>query len=371
VTSPNLFTNSATAISYTAVNANPEGSVQTEGQALYQQASNSSQPDVVVKRQFEQQNQDQKTQLANEFIESAGREGIYHLASTPDGQHALAVVYNHAGSEGRGFMREAHEEQGHTAIDYTQKDSDGASIGTKMQEGIVAQNGAHLGQTNQVVQATQDPQTTPAAQATPELAHATQPAPEPAQAVQTTPVSGNGGKQTYSATLNSSGQADKSAIGLVAGTTIAVAPKAESSLGVAELVKSGIKLLPEMAARLAEAAVMMLIPGEIGQDPTTYQLDGRDELRVKYDEDMLSGVIEQQVDGAWESTGQVVTPEYKNDDFFGGIVDLLLRMIFRMHQPPIRYAHLQMHRAPFLHYRTERGKWQIRVGDFRRMKERV
>ncbi|MEJ2407335.1 MAG: hypothetical protein P8171_24280 [Candidatus Thiodiazotropha sp.] len=148
MTSPNLFTNSATAISYTAVNANPEGAAQTEGQALYQQASSSYQPDVVVKRQFEQQNQDQKTQLANEFIESAGREGIYHLASTPDGQHALAVVYNHAGREGRGFMREAHEEQGHTAIDYTQKDSDGASIGTKMQEGIVAQNGAHLGQTN-------------------------------------------------------------------------------------------------------------------------------------------------------------------------------------------------------------------------------
>jgi hypothetical protein len=65
---------------------------------------------------------------------------------------------------------------------------------------------------------------------------------------------------------------------------------------------------------------MMLIPSEIGQDPTTYQLDGRDNLRVKYDEDMLSGVIEQQVDGAWESTGQLVTPEYKNDDFFGGIV---------------------------------------------------
>jgi hypothetical protein len=87
----------------------------------------------------------------------------------------LAVVYNHAGSEGRKFMREAHEEQGHTAIDYTQKDSDGASIGTKMQEGIVAQNGAHLGQTNQAAQTTpvaqatpeQSPQTTPASQAAP------------------------------------------------------------------------------------------------------------------------------------------------------------------------------------------------------------
>jgi hypothetical protein len=111
VTSPNLFTNSATATSYTAAGANPEGVVQTEGQALYQQARSSHQPDVVVKRQFEQRNQDLQTQLANEFIESAGSEGITQLASTPDGQHALAVVYDHAGSEGRGLMREVHEEQ--------------------------------------------------------------------------------------------------------------------------------------------------------------------------------------------------------------------------------------------------------------------
>ncbi|MEJ2426968.1 MAG: hypothetical protein P8101_21485 [Candidatus Thiodiazotropha sp.] len=123
MTSPNLFTNSATATSYTAAGANPEGVVQTEGQALYQQASSSHQPDVVVKRQFEQRNQDQKTKLANEFIETAGREGINHLASTPDGQHALAVVYDHAGRQGRELMREVHEEQGNTAVDYSRKEN--------------------------------------------------------------------------------------------------------------------------------------------------------------------------------------------------------------------------------------------------------
>jgi hypothetical protein len=123
VTSPNLFTNSATATSYTVAGANPEGATQTEGQALYQQASSSHQPEVVVKRQFEQRNQDQKTKLANDFIGTAGREGINHLASTPDGQHALAVVYDHAGGEGRGLMREVHEEQGNTAVDYTHRDA--------------------------------------------------------------------------------------------------------------------------------------------------------------------------------------------------------------------------------------------------------
>jgi hypothetical protein len=36
---------------------------------------------------------------------------------------------------------------------------------------------------------------------------------------------------------------------------------------------------------------------------------------------MLSGiVIEQQADGVWESTGETVTPEYENDDFFNDIV---------------------------------------------------
>jgi hypothetical protein len=92
---------------------------QTEGETLFQQASQSHQPEVLVKRQFEQRNQNQKSKLANEFIASAGREGISQLAATPDGQHALAVVYDHAGSDGRGAMRQVHEEQGNTAVDYT------------------------------------------------------------------------------------------------------------------------------------------------------------------------------------------------------------------------------------------------------------
>ena len=57
MTTPNLFTSSAPAQSYTAVNGGMDGADQTEGQALYQQASQRHQPDVLVKRQFEQRNQ--------------------------------------------------------------------------------------------------------------------------------------------------------------------------------------------------------------------------------------------------------------------------------------------------------------------------
>ncbi|MCG7997706.1 MAG: hypothetical protein JAZ06_20060 [Candidatus Thiodiazotropha taylori] len=100
---------------------------QSEGKTLFQQASQSHQPDVLIKRQFEQRNQTQKSKLANEFIASAGREGISQLAATPDGQHALAVVYDHADSDGRGLMRQMHEEQGSTAVDYTGNRNDSPS----------------------------------------------------------------------------------------------------------------------------------------------------------------------------------------------------------------------------------------------------
>ncbi|MES9859421.1 MAG: hypothetical protein ABW160_21660 [Candidatus Thiodiazotropha sp. 4PDIV1] len=100
-----------------------DGADQTEGQALFQQATQSHQPDVLVKRQFEQRNQNQKSKLANEFVASAGREGVSQLAATPDGQHALAVVYDHAGSDGRGLMRQVYEEQGNTAVDYSRKEN--------------------------------------------------------------------------------------------------------------------------------------------------------------------------------------------------------------------------------------------------------
>ncbi|MCG7983389.1 MAG: hypothetical protein JAY90_11660 [Candidatus Thiodiazotropha lotti] len=119
MSTPNLYTNSAPAQSYTAVNSGMGGTHQSEGETLFQQASQSYQPDVLVKRQFEQRNQTQRNKLANEFISSAGREGISQLAATPEGQHALSVVFDHTGSDGRGLMRQVHEEQGSTAVDYT------------------------------------------------------------------------------------------------------------------------------------------------------------------------------------------------------------------------------------------------------------
>jgi hypothetical protein len=60
---------------------------------------------VVVKRQFSQRNQNQKTKLAKEFIKTAVRVGVNRLSATPDGQHTLPVVYDHAGREGKDHMR--------------------------------------------------------------------------------------------------------------------------------------------------------------------------------------------------------------------------------------------------------------------------
>jgi hypothetical protein len=63
----------------------------TRGQLLYQQARQSAQPDMLVKRHFEQSTQGAKAMLADEFVNGAGRAGLKQLAATPEGQHALAV----------------------------------------------------------------------------------------------------------------------------------------------------------------------------------------------------------------------------------------------------------------------------------------
>jgi hypothetical protein len=39
----------------------------------------------------------------------------------------LAVVYDHAGREGKDLMRQVHEEQGNTAVDYTRMGQTGDS----------------------------------------------------------------------------------------------------------------------------------------------------------------------------------------------------------------------------------------------------
>ncbi|MET0051442.1 MAG: hypothetical protein ABW095_10235 [Candidatus Thiodiazotropha sp.] len=123
MTSANPVSNGVTARPQSDASTRTPNAGQTEGQALYQQSCQSQQPEVLVKRQFEQRTRDQQAQLANEFIASAGWEGINKLAATPSGQHALAVVYDHAAGQGRELMREVHEEQGNTAVDYTRDES--------------------------------------------------------------------------------------------------------------------------------------------------------------------------------------------------------------------------------------------------------
>lgn len=121
----------------TAASAHSDSAQNINGQALYQQASQSQQPDVLVTRQFEQNTQTQKTKLADEFVSAAGRDGVKQLAATPDGQHALAAVYNQAGGDARKLMQEVHKEQGNTAVDYTKAEGgDGLEVESAVRYGI-------------------------------------------------------------------------------------------------------------------------------------------------------------------------------------------------------------------------------------------
>jgi hypothetical protein len=118
--------------------------------------------------------------------------------------------------------------------------------------------------------------------------------------------------------INQTPQTDKSAPGLVVGATIA--SEAGGFFELSALANNIFKGVPAIGGALAEGLGlgMMLIPSKIGSGTTTIQLD--DGKRVIYDEDMLSGVIEEkQIDGTWKSTGEIATPEYENNDFFSKI----------------------------------------------------
>jgi hypothetical protein len=88
---------------------------------LYQQASTGERSYTQVAIQFADGTAEQKNSLSNQFIEAAGQEGIAKLSATPEGQYALQIVYDHASSGGQKLMREVHEGQGNTAVDYTHK----------------------------------------------------------------------------------------------------------------------------------------------------------------------------------------------------------------------------------------------------------
>jgi filamentous hemagglutinin len=91
------------------------------GRVLYQQASTGERSYTQVAIQFADGTAEQKNSLSNQFIEAAGQEGIAKLSATPEGQYALQIVYDHASSGGQKLMREVHEGQGNTAVDYTHK----------------------------------------------------------------------------------------------------------------------------------------------------------------------------------------------------------------------------------------------------------
>jgi hypothetical protein len=108
----------------TVASIHSDGAQKDTGQTLYQQAIQSQHPDTLIKEQFEQTPHPEKTKLANQFVNVAGREGLNLIAATPDGQHALATVYSHSGGDARQLLREVHKEQGNTAINYTNKQVD-------------------------------------------------------------------------------------------------------------------------------------------------------------------------------------------------------------------------------------------------------
>ncbi|MCG7938720.1 MAG: hypothetical protein N0C88_07685 [Candidatus Thiodiazotropha lotti] len=105
---------------------------QNPGMKLFVRALNSSQKETLLKRQFDQTTSDQRSELADGFVSEAGEEGINQFAETTDGQYALKTVYGHAGKESRSFMEVVHEQQGSTAVDYTQNESSELSIGNKL-----------------------------------------------------------------------------------------------------------------------------------------------------------------------------------------------------------------------------------------------
>ncbi|MEJ2611492.1 MAG: DUF1521 domain-containing protein [Candidatus Thiodiazotropha sp.] len=101
---------------------NRDTASQTPGKLLFQKTILSSHRETLIKHRFEHSNNNQNTELADQFIDSAGRDGIIQLSQTPDGQHALKIVYDHAGEHSREFMKKVQEEQGFTAVCYTDSD---------------------------------------------------------------------------------------------------------------------------------------------------------------------------------------------------------------------------------------------------------
>jgi hypothetical protein len=105
-----------------SANRTAGGERQTRGQLLYRRTSFSSDRERLVKEAFSNGCSNEKEQLADDFVKAAKREGLNQLAELPDGQHALAEVYRHAGSECAEFMRRVHRDQGATAVNYTRSE---------------------------------------------------------------------------------------------------------------------------------------------------------------------------------------------------------------------------------------------------------
>jgi hypothetical protein len=88
----------------------------SKGSSLFKQATNNNESETINKKVFSRYTREQKEELADEFVESAGKDGVNLLAKTPEGQHALAIIYDHVSDEAAEFLRQAHADQGATAV---------------------------------------------------------------------------------------------------------------------------------------------------------------------------------------------------------------------------------------------------------------
>ncbi|MEW8351192.1 MAG: C2 family cysteine protease [Candidatus Thiodiazotropha taylori] len=77
--------------------------------------------ETTIKKEFKKLPQNEKNILANDFITEAGQDGIELLSDTPDGQHALAEIYQYASDNQAAVIRSVHIKQGNTAVNYSER----------------------------------------------------------------------------------------------------------------------------------------------------------------------------------------------------------------------------------------------------------
>lgn len=122
MTKSTLFTSPTNLISIQNRGTTNSPLTTSAGKNLFTQAKQcTSNREALIKREFKKLSQDEKSTLANDFISEADQEGIELLSETPDGQHALAEIYQHASGNQAAVIHSVHIKQGNTAVNYSER----------------------------------------------------------------------------------------------------------------------------------------------------------------------------------------------------------------------------------------------------------